>query len=90
DIADYVTSNLQDTLSRVEGVGDITVFGPQHAMRIWLDPDALNNFALTTTDVSNAIKTQNAQVSAGQLGGAPAIPGQQINATITAQSRLQT
>ncbi len=90
DIADYVTSNLQDTLSRVEGVGDITVFGPQHAMRIWLDPDALNNFALTTTDVSNAIKTQNAQVSAGQLGGAPAVPGQQINATITAQSRLQT
>ncbi|BAI76356.1 hydrophobic/amphiphilic exporter-1 (plasmid) [Azospirillum sp. B510] len=90
DIADYVTSNLQDTISRVEGVGDVTVFGPQHAMRIWLDPDALNNFALTTTDVSNAIKTQNAQVSAGQLGGAPAIAGQQINATITAQSRLQT
>ncbi|MFP5513826.1 MAG: efflux RND transporter permease subunit [Alphaproteobacteria bacterium] len=90
DIADYVTSNLQDTLSRVEGVGDITVFGPQHAMRIWLDPDALNNFALTTTDVSNAVKTQNAQVSAGQLGGAPAVQGQQINATITAQSRLQT
>jgi multidrug efflux pump len=90
DIADYVTSNLQDTLSRVEGVGDITVFGPQHAMRIWLDPDALNNFALTTTDLSNAIKTQNAQVSAGQLGGAPAVAGQQINATITAQSRLQT
>ncbi len=90
DIADYVTSNLQDTLSRVEGVGDVTVFGPQHAMRIWLDPDALNNFALTTTDVSNAVKTQNAQVSAGQLGGAPAVAGQQINATITAQSRLQT
>ncbi|CBS91382.1 efflux RND transporter permease subunit [Azospirillum lipoferum] len=90
DISDYVTSNLQDTISRVEGVGDVTVFGPQHAMRIWLDPDALNNFALTTTDVSNAISTQNAQVSAGQLGGAPAVPGQQINATITAQSRLQT
>ncbi|AWU97803.1 efflux RND transporter permease subunit [Azospirillum ramasamyi] len=90
EISDYVTSNLQDTLSRVEGVGDVTVFGPQNAMRIWLDPDALNNFALTTTDVSNAIKTQNAQVSAGQLGGAPAVPGQQINATITAQSRLQT
>ncbi len=90
DIADYVTSNLQDTISRVEGVGDVTVFGPQHAMRIWLDPDALNNFKLTTTDVANAIKTQNAQVSAGQLGGAPAVAGQQINATITAQSRLQT
>ncbi|PWC35758.1 efflux RND transporter permease subunit [Azospirillum sp. TSO35-2] len=90
DIADYVTSNLQDTISRVEGVGDVTVFGPQHAMRIWLDPDALNSHNLTTTDVTSAIKTENAQVSAGQLGGAPAVPGQQINATITAQTRMQT
>ncbi|MBK3736512.1 efflux RND transporter permease subunit [Azospirillum brasilense] len=90
DIADYVASNLQDTISRVEGVGDITVFGPQHAMRIWLDPDALNSHQLTTIDVTNAIKAENAQVSAGQLGGAPAVPGQRINATIMAQSRMQT
>ena len=90
DIADYVASNLQDTISRVEGVGDITVFGPQNAMRIWLDPDALNGHQLTTIDVTNAIKAENAQVSAGQLGGAPAVPGQRINATIMAQSRMQT
>jgi len=90
DIADFVASNLQDTMSRVEGVGDITVFGPQHAMRIWLDPDALNSHQLTTIDVTNAIRTENAQVSAGQLGGAPAVPGQQFNATIMAQSRMQT
>ncbi|MFP3702284.1 efflux RND transporter permease subunit, partial [Burkholderia sp. SIMBA_013] len=69
---------------------DITVFGPQHAMRIWLDPDALNSHQLTTIDVTNAIKAENAQVSAGQLGGAPAVPGQRINATIMAQSRMQT
>ncbi|MDQ2102450.1 efflux RND transporter permease subunit [Azospirillum isscasi] len=90
DIADYVASNLQDTISRVEGVGDITVFGPQHAMRIWLDPDSLNSHQLTTIDVTNAIKAENAQVSAGQLGGAPSVPGQRINATIMAQSRMQT
>ncbi len=90
DIADYVASNLQDTISRVPGVGDITLFGPQNAMRIWLDPDALNSHQLTTIDVTNAIKAENAQVSAGQLGGAPAVPGQRINATIMAQSRMQT
>ena len=90
DIADYVTSNLQDIISRVQGVGDVTVFGPQHAMRIWIDPDKLNSHQLTTTDISTAVKAENAQVSAGQLGGAPAVPGQRINATITAQSRMQT
>ena len=90
DIADYVTSNLQDIISRVQGVGAVTVFGPQHAMRIWIDPDKLNSHQLTTTDISTAVKAENAQVSAGQLGGAPAVPGQRINATITAQSRMQT
>ncbi|MBP2230979.1 multidrug efflux pump [Azospirillum agricola] len=90
DIADYVSSNLQDTISRVGGVGDVTVFGPQHAMRIWIDPEKLNSHQLTTLDITAAIKTENAQVSAGQLGGAPAVPGQRINATITAQTRMQT
>ncbi|MCG5240573.1 efflux RND transporter permease subunit [Azospirillum doebereinerae] len=89
-IADYITSNLQDTISRVAGVGDVTVFGPQNAMRIWLDPDRLNSHHLTTLDITNAIKVENAQISAGQLGGAPSIPGQQINATIIAQTRMQT
>ncbi|HEY9104326.1 efflux RND transporter permease subunit [Chitinimonas sp.] len=90
DLADYVSANVLDTVSRVKGVGDVTLFGAQYAMRIWLDPAKLFNYQLTTTDVSNAIQAQNAQVSAGQLGGTPAVKGQALNATITAQSRLQT
>jgi multidrug efflux pump len=90
DIGDYVASNVQDIISRVEGVGEVQLFGSQYAMRIWLDPAKLQNFNLTPADVSNAIVAQNAQVSAGQLGGLPAAPGQQLNATVTAQSRLQT
>lgn len=90
DIGDYVASNVQDIISRVEGVGEVQLFGSQYAMRIWLDPAKLQNFKLTPADVSNAIVAQNAQVSAGQLGGLPAAPGQQLNATVTAQSRLQT
>ncbi|USQ95109.1 efflux RND transporter permease subunit [Caulobacter sp. RL271] len=90
DLADYLASNIQDTLSRVDGVGDIQLFGAQYAMRIWLDPQKLTSFSLTPADVSTAIKAQNAQVSAGQLGGAPNLPGTGLNATITAQSRLQT
>ena len=89
DIADYVASNLQDSLSRVGGVGDVMVFGPQNAMRIWLDPDRLHSHRLTVPDVLAAIRAENAQVSAGQLGGAPAVPGQQLNATIVAQTRMQ-
>ncbi len=90
DLADYVASYLLDPISRVNGVGDIQLFGAQYAMRIWLDPQRLDAYALTPADVSAAVQAQNAQVSAGQLGGAPAVPGQQINATITAQTRLQT
>ena len=90
DIADYVAANLQDPLSRVRGVGELTLFGTQYAMRIWLDPNKLINYKLTPGDVANAVRAQNAQISAGQLGGLPAIRGQQLNATITAQSRLQT
>jgi multidrug efflux pump len=90
DIADYVAANLQDPLSRVRGVGELTLFGTQYAMRVWLDPNKLINYKLTTGDVANAIRAQNAQISAGQLGGLPAVRGQQLNATITAQSRLQT
>jgi hydrophobe/amphiphile efflux-1 (HAE1) family protein len=90
DIADYVVSVLQDPVSRVPGVGEIQPFGAQYAMRIWLDPHALASYQLTSIDVSRAIQAQNAQVSAGQFGGNPAVPGQQLNATITAQTRLQT
>jgi len=90
DLSDYVSSNVLDTLSRVEGVGEVQLFGAQYAMRIWLNPHQLTQYALTPADVSAAVQAQNAQVSAGQLGAAPAPAGQQINATVTAQSRLQT
>ncbi len=90
DLSDYVAANIQDPISRVEGVGDTTLFGAQYAMRVWLDPTQLNNFKLTTADVAAAVKAQNAQVSAGQLGGLPSAKGQQLNATITAQTRLKT
>jgi multidrug efflux pump len=90
DLSDYVAANVLDPISRVKGVGDINLFGAQYAMRIWLDPAKLASFKLTPPDVAAAIQTQNAQVSLGQLGGTPAVRGQQLNATVTAQSRLQT
>jgi len=90
DISDYVYSVLQDPISRVPGVGEVLVFGAQYAMRVWLDPGKLEQFRLTPLDVSAAVQAQNAQISVGQFGGAPAVPGQQLNATITAQTRLQT
>ena len=90
DLSDYVATNVQDHISRVDGVGDVQLFGAQYAMRIWLDPNKLTNFKLTPADVKSAIQAQNVQVSAGQLGGTPSIQGQQLNATISAQTLLQT
>ena len=90
DIGDYVASNVLDIISRVDGVGEVQLFGSQYAMRIWLDPAKLQNYKLTPADISAAVSAQNAQVSAGQLGGMPAVDGQRLNATVTAQSRLQT
>ncbi|MBK5416777.1 efflux RND transporter permease subunit EmhB [Pseudomonas sp. TH31] len=90
DLANYIVSNMQDPISRTAGVGDFQVFGAQYAMRIWVDPAKLNNFNLTPADVSAAISAQNVQVSSGQLGGLPALPGQQLNATIIGKTRLQT
>lgn len=90
DLSDYVGANVVDKLSRVPGVGTIQLFGAMYSMRIWLDPNTLNTYKLSPLDVSAAIQAQNAQVAVGLLGGAPAINGQQINATITAQDRLQT
>ncbi|HJV34083.1 efflux RND transporter permease subunit, partial [Geomonas sp.] len=89
-LTDYLVSNVQDIVSRVEGVGEVTIFGAQNAMRVWLNPDRLNNFHLTTGDVTKALQAQNAQVSAGQFGGMPANIGQRLNATITARTLLQT
>jgi multidrug efflux pump len=90
DISDFLASTLQDPLSRVSGVGQAQVFGSEYAMRIWLDPFKLNSYALTPTDVETAILAQNTQVSAGEIGALPAVPGQQLDATVTAQSRLET
>ena len=87
---DFINSKLLDPLSRVPGVGNIQVFGQPYSMRIWLDPHRMASFNLTTTEVQRAIMAQNADVSAGQLGGTPSVPGQQLNATITAQSRLKS
>ncbi len=88
DISDYVAANMKDPISRTSGVGDVQLFGSQYAMRIWMDPNKLNNFQLTPVDVISALKAQNAQVAAGQLGGTPPVKGQQLNASIIAQTRL--
>ncbi len=79
---------MKDPISRTSGVGDVQLFGSQYAMRIWMDPNKLNNFQLTPVDVISALKAQNAQVAAGQLGGTPPVKGQQLNASIIAQTRL--
>ena len=94
DLSDYVNATIKDELSRVDGVGDVTTFGGQYAMRIWLDPDKLHKYNLTPSDVVGAIKAQNVQVAAGQLGGLP-VPDDgagapPINVTIKAQELLQT
>ena len=90
DLGDWIASNLNDPISRIEGVGDTRVFGSQYAMRIWLNADKLASFSLTPNDVLNAIKAQNTQVSAGSIGADPVAPDTALNATITAQSQLQT
>src|SRR5512136_2197888 len=89
-LTDYMVSNLQDIVSRLEGVGELLLFGTQNAMRIWLNPAKLNSFHLTANGVIAALQSQNVQVSAGQFGGVPAPQGQQLNATINARALLQT
>ncbi|GFE56288.1 efflux RND transporter permease subunit [Geobacter sp. AOG1] len=88
-LTDYMVSNLQDIVSRLDGVGELLLFGTQNAMRIWLNPAKLNNYHMTTNDVITALQAQNVQVSAGQFGAVPATQGQQLNATINARSLLQ-
>ena len=88
DLSDYVSSNIKDELSRTSGVGNVQLFGAQYAMRIWLDPNKLNKYQLTPLDVVNALKEQNAQIAAGQLGGTPLVDNQKLNVSIIAQTRL--
>ncbi|MFK3660666.1 efflux RND transporter permease subunit [Scandinavium sp. NPDC088450] len=89
DISDYVASNVKDAVSRLNGVGDTQLFGAQYAMRIWLNDTLLNKFQMTPVDVINQLKVQNNQIAAGQLGGVPSLPNQQLNASIIAQTRLK-
>lgn len=89
-IGDYISSTLLDSISRIDGVGDVQTLGSGYAMRIWLDPALLEKYALMPSDVSTALEAQNTEVSAGQLGALPAVKGQQLNATISARSKLQT
>ncbi|CAA2102891.1 efflux RND transporter permease subunit [Variovorax paradoxus] len=90
DVGDYISSNLVDVISRIDGVGEVQTLGTGYAMRLWLDPDKLRKYALMPSDVNAAITAQNAQVSAGQLGALPARAQQQLTATITARSKLTT
>jgi multidrug efflux pump len=90
DLADILISQFKDPISRINGVGDTRTFGSMKSMRIWLDPDKLYSFNMTPVDVQSAVQVQNTDISAGELGGLPAIQGQQISATIQAQSRLQS
>ncbi|MBF0447817.1 MAG: efflux RND transporter permease subunit [Magnetococcales bacterium] len=90
ELGDLLNSTVKDAVARVNGVGNVTIFGEPHAMRIWLNPRKLLSYNLTVMDVQQAIRAQNSDISAGQIGGLPAQKGQQLNATISAQSRLQT
>ncbi|MGN6057233.1 MAG: multidrug efflux RND transporter permease subunit [Sphingomicrobium sp.] len=90
DVSDWLASNIQDDLSRIPGVGDVNVFGSQYAMRIWLDPNKLQSYQLMPSDIIAAVQNQNVEVAAGEVGGMPQPPGQMLDATVTAQSRLQT
>ncbi|QXL85550.1 efflux RND transporter permease subunit [Comamonas sp. NLF-1-9] len=89
-IGDYLNSNVVDVIARIDGVGDVFVFGTPYAMRIWMDPAKMEKYALMPSDLVAALNAQNAQVSAGQLGALPAVKGQMLNATITARTKLQT
>ncbi|MEK9711048.1 MAG: efflux RND transporter permease subunit [Thalassolituus sp.] len=90
DIADFIAANIQKPIARTEGVGQTRLFGSQYAMRVWIDPNKLNEYGLTPSDVTNAIRVQNNQVAGGQLGGLPAVGGQQLNASVLVQTLLET
>ncbi len=90
DLRDYAVSNLEKVLARIPGVGEVNAFGSQYAMRVWLNPDKLTEYQLTIEDVILALQNYNVEVSAGQFGGSPALPGQRLNASIVVQNLLQT
>src|SRR5512136_2264404 len=90
DLRDYAQSNLEKVLARITGVGEVQNFGSQYAMRVWLNPNKLTDYHLTIEDVIATLRAYNVEVSAGQFGGAPAVKGQRLNASIVVQSLLKT
>ena len=90
DISDYMSSSLKDTISRINGVGNVQIMGSEYAMRIWLDPEKMRTFSLMPSDVVSALQAQNADVSSGSLGEVPAVEGQALNATVKSRNRLQS
>jgi hydrophobe/amphiphile efflux-1 (HAE1) family protein len=90
DLNDYAMSKIESVLARVKGVGEVQIFGTGYSMRVWFDPDKLTKYGMTSDDVAAAVSAYNVEVSAGQLGGAPAVPGQRLNASIIVQSMLVT
>lgn len=90
DISDFISSNIRDQISRVNGVGDVRFFGSQYAMRIWINPEKMTQYGISSQDITQAIGNQNAQIAAGELGGAPSVKGQQINASIIVETGLKT
>ncbi|MFM0477188.1 efflux RND transporter permease subunit [Paraburkholderia strydomiana] len=90
DLGNVIATQIEDPLTQIDGVGDVTLFGAQHAMRIWLDPVKLQAVGLATSDVTTAITNQNVQLSVGQIGGSPSTKTQALNATISASSLLTT
>ncbi|TGV33780.1 efflux RND transporter permease subunit, partial [Mesorhizobium sp. M8A.F.Ca.ET.142.01.1.1] len=87
DVANFMEARIDDQISRVSGVGNIQPIGQEYAMRIWLDPEKMRQYALMPSDIETALQAQNTDVSAGELGGQPALKGQQLDATVTARSR---
>ncbi len=90
DLSDYATSQIQPSLARVQGVGEVEAMGAQYSMRIWMDPDKLTEYRMTVADLIAGVRAYNVEISAGQFGGTPALPGQRLNASIVVQSLLKT
>ncbi|WP_310593403.1 efflux RND transporter permease subunit [Pedomonas mirosovicensis] len=90
DLGNYANTRIIDQLRRVPGVGDVRLFGSEYAMRIWLDPERLASFSMSPAEALAAVQEQNSQAPGGQIGAQPAVPNQQLNATVITQRRLST
>ena len=89
-LSDYMMTHLEQDLARIEGIGEVDVFGSQYAMRIWLNPLKLKQYSLMPSDIRAAVEAQNTQVAAGAIGDLPSLDDQYLNAKVTSGSRLKT